>query len=127
MKTFFGRKELKDRGKQAAFKEMKQLHDRVCFEPIDKKTLAATEAKRVLESLIFLAEKKVDQSVKARTCANGKPQRQWSDKEEKSSPTVSIASVFLTSMIEAKENRDVATVDVPNAFIQTDQPNGFGS
>ena len=32
----------------------------------------ATEAKRVLGSLIFLAEKKVDKSVKARTCANSK-------------------------------------------------------
>ena len=71
-----------------------------------------------------MAEKKVDQSVKARTCANGKPQRQWSDKEEKSSPAASTASAFLTLMIEAKENRDVATVDVPNAFIQTDQPKG---
>ena len=48
------------RGKQAAFEEMKQLHDRVCFEPIDKKTLTATEAKRVLDSLIVLVEKKVD-------------------------------------------------------------------
>ena len=67
---------------------------------------------RVLDSLIFLVEKKVDQTVKARTCANGKPQRQWLGKEEKSSPTPSTVSTFLTSMIEAKEKRDVATLDV---------------
>ena len=45
-------------GKQAALKEMKQLHDRKWFEPIRKESLTATEKKRPLESLIFLTEKK---------------------------------------------------------------------
>ena len=71
---------------------MKQLHDKACFGPIDRKTLAAAEAKRALDSSIFLVEKKVDKSAKARTCANGKTLRQWLDREEKSSPA-SIDSV----------------------------------
>ena len=62
-----GIKKFGEKGEKAAFKEMKQLHDRVCFKPIDKRTLAATELKKVLDSLIFLVEKKVDQSVKAWT------------------------------------------------------------
>jgi hypothetical protein len=40
-------------------------------------------------------------------------------KEESSSPTVSTESVLLTSIIDALEKRDVAIIDIPNAFIQT--------
>ena len=39
--------------------------------------------------------------------------------EEAASPTVMTESVLLTAAIEAHENRDVATWDIPNAFIQT--------
>jgi hypothetical protein len=41
------------------------------------------------------------------------------DKEDASSPTVTQDSVVLTCMIDAKENQDVATIDIPNAIIQT--------
>ena len=40
-------------------------------------------------------------------------------KEEASSPTAYTESVILTSIVDAKEGRDVATVDIPNAFAQT--------
>ena len=36
-----------------------------------------------------------------------------------SSPTVAIKSVILSAIIDAKEGREVAVVDIPNAFIQT--------
>ena len=39
-------------------KEMKQLHDRDCFGPIDISTLTPLERKRALESFMFLVEKK---------------------------------------------------------------------
>jgi hypothetical protein len=57
--------------------------------------------------------------VKARHCANGSSQREYMQREEVSSPTVSTESVSLTAVIEAREGRDVATCDIPNAFIQT--------
>ena len=41
------------------------------------------------------------------------------EKEDASSPTVATESVILTSLIDAKEKRDKAIIDVPNAFIQT--------
>jgi hypothetical protein len=41
-------------------------------------------------------------------------------REEMSSPTMSTESVLLTAVIEAQEGRDVATCEIPNAFIQTD-------
>jgi hypothetical protein len=40
-------------------------------------------------------------------------------KEESSSPTVSTESVLLTSIVDAQEGREVAVIDIPNAFIQT--------
>ena len=106
-------------GKSAALKEMKQMHDRKCFKPIRKEDLNSMEKKRALESLIFITEKR-DGTIKARHCANGSTQRAYMDREDVSSPTVSTDSTMLTSVIEAMEGRDVATCDIPNAFIQTD-------
>jgi hypothetical protein len=82
---------------------MKQLNDRVCFVPISKSELNKMEKKRALESLIFLTEKR-DGSMKARHCANGSTQRDYMEREEVSSPTVSTESTMLTSVIEAKEH-----------------------
>ena len=38
--------------------------------------------------------------------------------EDTSSPTVSTEATMLTAMIEAEEGQDVATLDIPNTFIQ---------
>jgi hypothetical protein len=51
---------------------------------------------------------------------NGKPTREWHDKDETASPTVSTEALFLTAIVDAKEGCDVMTNDIPNAFIQTD-------
>ena len=72
-----------------------------------------------MESLIFLVEKR-DGRVKARTCANGSTQRDYMSKEDAASPTALTESILLTGTIDAEENRDVMTVDIPNAFVQTD-------
>jgi hypothetical protein len=58
--------------------------------------------------------------IKARGCAGGKNQRETTSKEEASSPTVAIESVMLSTTIDAMEDRDVATVDIPGAFVQAD-------
>jgi hypothetical protein len=41
-------------------------------------------------------------------------------KEDTSSPTVATESLMLTCIIDAIEGRDVATVDLPGAFMQSD-------
>ena len=49
---------------------MRQMHDRVCFEPISKDSMMALEKQRTSESLMFLAGKKdKDKTIKARTTA----------------------------------------------------------
>jgi len=67
---------------------------------------------------MFLKLKR-DGTVNARTVAGGDKQRDFISKEEASSPTVSTEAVLLTAVIDAEEERDVATIDIPNAFIQT--------
>ena len=39
-------------------------------------------------------------------------------KEEDSSPTVAIESVMLSCVLDALEEQDVATADIPGAFMQ---------
>jgi hypothetical protein len=109
------------RGYQAAAGEIKQLHDRAVFKPIDVNTPSQGERKKTSHSLIFLTEKK-DGTIKARTCADGSKQRSWMEREETSSPTAQVESILLTAVIEAKEGRDVMTADIPNTFVQTSVP-----
>ena len=45
-------------------------------------------------------------------------------KEETYPPTAFIDSIFITSIIDAIEERDVAYVYIPGAFLQTDKSNG---
>jgi hypothetical protein len=43
-------------------------------------------------------------------------------KDEATAPTASLESIMLTAIIDAKENRDVMSADIPNAFIQANMP-----
>ena len=59
--------------------------------------------------------------IKVCGCADGHKQWIWTNKEETVSPTVATESVLLTSVIKAKEQQDVMTVDIPGAFMQSNQ------
>ena len=72
----------------------------------------------VLELHIFLTQKRT-REIKGQTVAGGSKQREYIDKEDASSPTIATESVILTSVVDAVEEREMAVVDVPNAFIQT--------
>jgi hypothetical protein len=113
-----GLKQFGKHGEDGVSKELNQLHLRDTFEPIDPKKLTADERKNVMESHLFLKEKR-DGTIKGRMVAGGNKQRGTIDKKDASSPTVSLESVLLTSVVDAEERRDVATIDIPNAFIQT--------
>jgi hypothetical protein len=72
----------------------------------------------VLKFHMFLKQKR-DGKIKGRTVAGGNKQRDYISKENASSPTVTTEAVILSFIIDAKEGRDVAVVDIPNAFVQT--------
>jgi hypothetical protein len=107
-----------DKAYSAAHSEMKQLHLRDTFKPKHWHELTRAQQDTVLESHMFLKEKR-DGKIKGRTVAGGNKQRDYISKEDASSPTVATESVLLTCIIDAEEERDVAVIDIPNAFIQT--------
>jgi len=107
-----------DKAHAAAESEMKQLHFRNTFKPMHWSELTEIQRKTVLESHMFLKEKR-DLNIKGRTVAGGNKQRDYISKEDASSPTVATESVLLSCIIDAEEDRDVAVIDIPNAFVQT--------
>jgi hypothetical protein len=113
-----GLRQFGDRAEAGAAKEMKQLHDMETFFPRDPRTLTREERIRALSSLIFIKEKS-NGDIKGRTCINGAPQREYIRKEDAASPTVAMDSTFITGTIDAHEGRDVATCDLPGAFLHT--------
>jgi hypothetical protein len=97
---------------------MKQLHWQNSFTPTHWKSLTAKQHKKVLESHIF-AKKKRNGILKVQQVTGGNKQQGYITKEDASSPTVSLEAVLLTCGVDANKNRDVAIVDIPNAFVQT--------
>ena len=110
-----------DKGEKSGVKEMKQLHDRMTFHPRKKEDLTEEEIDKAMQSLLFFVEKR-DGTIKGRHCANGSTQRTYMEKGESTSPTASADAILLTAIVEAEEERDVTTIDIPNAFIQTELP-----
>jgi hypothetical protein len=76
---------------------------------------------KALNYLMFLKRKRCGK-VKARGCADGRPQREYISKDESSSPTVSIYALMTSCLMDAIEGRKVATCDIPGAFLQADWP-----
>jgi hypothetical protein len=114
-----GLKEFGDAGVDAVLKELQQLHDRKVLEPRSADHLTGDEKHAALQYLMFL-KKKRNGIIKGRGCADGRKQRSYTPKEEASSPTVAIEAVMLSCVMDAMERRDVATVDIPGAFMQAD-------
>ena len=107
-------------GVEAVYRELQQLHQRKVGEPRDATKLSIKQKKNALGYLMFLKQKRTGQ-IKGRGCADGRKQRHNTPKDDASSPTVATESVLLSCVIDAKEQRDVATVDILGAFMQGDQ------
>jgi hypothetical protein len=89
------------------------------FKPQNAEELITDQKKGALESLMFLKEKR-DETIKGRTCADGRKQRDRIEPGAATSPAVSLESVLITSTIEAFEGREFAVVDIPGAYLSTD-------
>jgi hypothetical protein len=112
---------IKKWGNQAKFaisKEMKQLHWCNLYKPRHRQALTKKQKEQVLKSHIFVEEKR-DGMIKAQKVIGGNKQCDYITKENVCSPTVTAEAVMLTCVIDAQEDRDVAVVDIPNAFVQT--------
>ena len=71
-----------------------------------------------MESLLFLTEK-WDKMIKSQHCANGSTQCTYMEHDEVTSLTISTEGTLLTTVIEVQEGCDIATCNIPNAFVQT--------
>ena len=91
---------------------------RNCFSPIHVEALSDSERRKAADAMLLLAQKN-DDTIKGRCVYKGSQTRDWISKEGTSSPTASHEAVCATCVIDAHEGRDVMTMDLPNAFIQT--------
>ena len=99
-------------------KEIKQLNNRLVAKPVSPESLTKEQCVRALAYLMFLKEKQCG-TIKGQGCANGWKQCDWMSKKDTALPTVSTAALILSCLIDAYERRDVATTDIPGAFLQT--------
>ena len=68
--------------------------------------------------MLLMEKNNAEKTVKGHLLYNGSRTRDWVTREEAASPTVAMESISLTSVINTKEQRDVMTANIPNAFIQ---------
>ena len=77
------------------------------------------DKRQALISLMFLT-KKSSGEIKAHGCADGRKQREHIAKDEATAPTVSTDALFITLVISAHEQHNVASADIPGAFLHAD-------
>jgi Reverse transcriptase (RNA-dependent DNA polymerase) len=119
MSTKAGLKYFGNRGAEAIVKELRQLIVLKVMTRCLPSDLTSKQKAKALKYLMFLKEKRCGK-IKGRGCTDRQKQRIYKTKAETSSPTVSIESLTLSCLINAMENRDVGTCDIPAAFMQAE-------
>ena len=95
------------------------------FKPTDLKKLSKEQVNKVIRSSMFLREKfKPDgqfEKLKSRLVGGGHMQdRSLYTDDDTSSPTVSVTAILAVAAIAASEQRKVATIDIPGAYLNAD-------
>ena len=108
-------------GIDAVLKELQQMHDLKVVEPIEPSKVTKEMRQKALNYLMFLKRKRTG-DVKGRGCADGRKQKLYVRKEDSAAPTVGTPALIISCLQDADERRDVATIDIPGAFLQTEQP-----
>ena len=106
--------------------ELDQLVERNCWEPIHVEDMTELERQRAQDAMMLLAQKN-NGDIKGRCVYKGDGTREWLTREDTSSPTALLEAIFITCVIDAYEGRDMMSLDLPNAFIQTLMPEDAGS
>ena len=118
-----GLKMFGERAVAAMFKEYKQLDDMGVLGRIDPDSLSSEDKRGALRAINLIKEKRCGK-IKGRTCADGRPQRAYTLREDASSPTIFLESLMASLLIDAHEERDVAIFDVPGAYLHAELPSG---
>jgi hypothetical protein len=113
-----GLKKFGDAGSKAAVTELTQLHDYQVYNPVKAASLTPTERQTALKSLMNIVEKR-NGRVRACAVADGSRERRQPGykKENRAFPTIVTDSIMITATINNHKRRDVATFDIPGAFL----------
>ena len=108
---------------KAIYSEIKQLHAKNTFRPINPRDLTRNQYLAVIRSHIFLKEKYATNGdfikLKARLVAGG--HMQIKDLyDDLSSPTTALQSIYMIAAIAARENRKIVTLDITGAYLNAD-------
>ena len=84
-------------------KELTQIHKLETYKPIMASDLSWEEKKKVLDSLLFITEKR-NGDVKARKVADGSKQHTYDgyDKADGSYPKVTTECIFFTGVVDVR-------------------------
>ena len=104
---------------ESVLAEYGQMKDKSVFKPRYANKLTQEEKRNSLNLITFM-KKKRSGKLKTRACADGRKQRLYINKEDTSSPAIQLESLLLTLMVDAKEQRDVATADISGAYLLAD-------
>ena len=116
-----------ERALAAMIKELKQLEEvpipgKKVVTAINPDTLSAKDKAKSLNA-VNIIKQKLDGTIKGRTCDNGSKQKRYLGKDDSvASPTVSLESLFTTLVIDAHEERGVATFDIQGAYLHAEMP-----
>ena len=81
------------------------------------------EQKRAALNAVNLIKKKIDGSIKGRTCADGSKQHKYLKEDESiASPKVALESLITTLVIDVFEHRNVVTFEIPGAYLHAEMP-----
>jgi hypothetical protein len=119
---------IKSFGKKAIdsmVKELTSAHSKGVFSQVNVKRLSMKEKKSIIRGRMFLKEKYLPngqfEKLKSRYVAGGHLQDRsiYSDSET-SSPTLSLASLYILMNLAARERRHVGTMDIGTAYLNAD-------
>ncbi len=113
-----GIKKWGEKAREAVMEEPRMFIKEKVFKGLRKPT--AAQIQKALMIHCFIIEKR-DGRIKARAVADGRGQQRYTE-EETYSPTVHLESLMLSSLIDAFEGRQVATVDIKGAFLKAKVP-----
>ena len=111
-----------EKAEQATMTELAQIDNFETYRSLHKYELSEQDRRNALESMIKVTEKRADEGhrkIKSRMVADGSKQRSYKgyEKSDGSSPIAWTDSVIMTGVIVAHEHRNIAVVDVENAFL----------
>ena len=107
-----------NRSIQAVLSKFFQIDGKKVAKLLNPATLLLEEKNKVLREITLIKGKWCGK-LKGRMCADGRKQHPYISKDIYTSPTVSTEVLVITLVIDAAEDKDVATYSIARAYLNT--------